>query len=106
MYVPYITNCLRWEGFAIFMDWLVTAKLFHCNHGMAMWHYYTPMELWIFSSELWLSSITMKFLYLEQFAIIQYVNLLCKGGGTSPAGSVLAGSLFQEGQVYQYCIEY
>ena len=42
----------------------------------------------------------MKFLYLEQFAIIQYVNLLCKGGGTSSAGSVMARPLFQEGQVY------
>ena len=45
-----------------------------------------PMEPQIFSSKLLLSFITTKFLYLEQFAIIQYVNLLCKGGGTSPAG--------------------
>ena len=78
MYVPYITNYLRWKGFVVFMDWLVTAKFFTEIIGMATWvkwHYYTPMELWIFSSKLHLSSITTKFFYLEQFAIIQYVNL-------------------------------
>ena len=28
MYVPYIANCLRWKSFAVFMDPLVTMKLF------------------------------------------------------------------------------
>ena len=62
----YIANCLRWKSFMVFVNQLVTAKLFQrnslCNR---LWPYKTTIQPQMFSSELQFSYAIVKLFHLE-----------------------------------------
>ena len=69
-YRPYIANRWRWKSFMVFVDWLITTKLFQwnslCNR---YWPCKTTVQPQNFYNKLHSSSATSKLFHLKCFAV-------------------------------------